>query len=69
MFTVNVTLKFDEIRSFSYIPLGEDAFVCRAHADCHTSTYYQKKDLSLGYEMLWVRDEKGEWLVQDLAFT
>ena len=68
MFTVNVTLTFDDIRSFEYVPLGDSAFVCRAQADCHTSTYYQKKDLSLGYEMLWVLDN-GVWLLQDLAFT
>ncbi len=68
MFTVNVTLTFDDVQSFEYVPLGDSAFVCRAQANCHTSTYYQKKDLSLGYEMLWVLDN-GVWLLQDLAFT
>ena len=66
--TANVTLTIRDIQTFDYLPLGEDAFVCRAFVDAHTSTYFQKKDLALGYEMFWVRLD-GVWMLQDLAFT
>ena len=68
IWTVNVTLTFEEITSGGYIPLGEDAFYCRGEVKANTSTYYQKKDLHLGYEMLWIR-QNGSWMLQDLAFT
>ena len=65
--TVGVTTNYREISSSDYIPLGDGAFICRGHVDCSTTTRYQKVDLDLRFEMLWV-NRGGTWLVQDLAF-
>ena len=64
---VGVTLDFHDIRTGDYIPLGENAFLCRGHVDVTSHTRYETKDLSLDYEMLWVK--KGNyWLCQDMGF-
>lgn len=68
VWVVGVSVSYDELTSYDYIPLGEDAFLCRAHLVCSTQTGYQTADLDLEYEMLWVRSGE-KWLAADLAFT
>ena len=65
--TVGVTTSYGEISSGDYIPLGDGAFLCKGHVECTTTTRYQKVDLNMNYEMLWVNNN-GTWLLQDLAF-
>ncbi|MBQ3277083.1 MAG: hypothetical protein IJH47_08545 [Oscillospiraceae bacterium] len=66
--TVGVTLKFSDIQTSDYIPLGDDAFLCRGHVDVTSITRHETQDLSLDYEMLWIR-KNGYWYCQDLAFA
>ena len=68
VWTVGVTLKFSDIQTSDYIPLGEDAFICRGHVDVTSVTRHETRDLSLDYEMLWVR-KGSSWYCQDLAFA
>ena len=68
VWTVGVTLKFSDIQTSDYIPLGEDAFICRGHVDVTSVTRHETQDLSLDYEMLWVR-KGSSWYCQDLAFA
>lgn len=65
--TVGVTTKYREISSSDYIPLGDDAFLCRGRVDCSTTTRHETVDLDLHYEMLWVK-VNNNWLIRDLAF-
>lgn len=66
--TVGVTTSYREISSSDYIPLGENAFLCRGHVDCTTTTRHETVDLDLHFEMLWIRNG-NTWLIQDLAFA
>ncbi|MBQ7738022.1 MAG: hypothetical protein IJT62_09365 [Oscillospiraceae bacterium] len=65
--TVGVTTSYDEVSSSDYVPIGENAFLCRGHVNCTTRTGYQTVNLLLDYEMLWVRD-RGAWMIMDLGF-
>ncbi|MBR4578901.1 MAG: hypothetical protein IKO22_04755 [Oscillospiraceae bacterium] len=65
--TRNVTLTFQDVTADSYVPLGENAYLCRARAQFTTKTWYQTKELSWDFEMLW-RNEDGAWMLWDLAF-
>lgn len=65
--TQGVTVTFQEISSSDYFSLGDDAFLCRGHVQCTTTTRYQTVDLDMDYEMLWV-NSNGTWLIQDMAF-
>ena len=65
--TAGVTTSYQEISSSDYIPLGDAAFLCRGHVLCTTQTRYQKVELDMRYEMLWIK-VGNNWLVQDLAF-
>ena len=67
IWTVGVTLKFSDIQTMDYIPLGEDAFLCRGHVDATSITRHETQELSLDYEMLWVRIN-SKWYCRDLAF-
>ena len=66
--TVNVTLTIHEIVTMDYVPLGDGGFLCRAHADFSTSTYYQQKDISMDYDMIWINQD-GVFRLWDLAFA
>ena len=66
--TVNVTLTFQDVSSSDYIALGDGAFLCRGHADFTTKTYYQTKEISMDYDMLWI-DQDGTWMIWDMAFA
>ena len=68
VWVVNVTVSYDELTTYDYQPLGDNAFLCKANLVCTTTTPYQKVALDLEYEMLWV-NQNGSWLVADLAFT
>ena len=63
-----VSITYNEVSSSDYIPLGENAFICRGHVDCKTVTGFQTNDLLLDYEMLW-RNFDGTWLLADMAFV
>ena len=65
--TVNVTLTIHEITTTDYVALGDGGFLCRAHADFSTSTYYQQKDISMDYDMIWINQD-GVFRLWDLAF-
>lgn len=64
---VGVTLAIQDITVYDYIPLGDDAFLCQAHAEFSTQTKFQTKDLSQDYQMVWLR-EGTLWKIYDLAF-
>lgn len=65
--TAGVTTSYQEISSSDYLPLGDEAFICRGHVLCTTKTKHQTVDLDMRYEMLWIRSGNN-WQVQDLAF-
>lgn len=64
---VGEQLDIHELRSFDWLPLGNDLCLCSAHVSCTTTTAYETKDLELDYQLLCVRTEKG-WRVQDMAY-
>ena len=66
--TVNVTLTFQDVSSSDYIALGDGAFLCRGHAEFTTKTYYQTREISMDYDMLWI-DQDGTWVLWDMAFA
>jgi len=66
--TRGVSVRYDEISSRDYIPVGDSAFICRGHVACTTTTRYEVQDLDMHFEMLWV-NLGGGWLIRDLAFT
>ena len=66
--TRGVSIRYDEISSGDYIPLGDSAFICRGHVVCTTKTGYETQDLDMHYEMLWIYTG-SQWLLQDLVFT
>ena len=66
--TRGVSVRYDEISTGDYVPLGENAFICRGHVACTTTTRYETQDLDMHFEMLWV-NMGGLWLIRDLAFT
>lgn len=66
--TVGVTVDFREVKTWGYIPLGEDAFLCQGEASFTTTTRYETKDITVDYEMLWIR-QNGTWYVQDMCFV
>lgn len=65
--TVHVTLTIHDIVTADYVALGDGGFLCHAHADFSTSTYYQQKDISLDYDMIWINQD-GVWRLWDLAY-
>ena len=67
--TVNVNLTFQDVSSSEYVALGDGAFLCRGHAEFTTKTAYQTKEISMDYDMLWVNQDGGAWLIWDLAFA
>lgn len=66
--TQGVSTSYREISSHDYLPLGEDAFICRGHVENSTSTRHEAVDFSLELEMLWVNVD-GSWRVSDLAYV
>ena len=67
MWTVHVVLTIQNLAVTDYVPLGENAFLCLGHVDFNTSTYYQKRDVSMDYHMLWI-NQWGYWRLWDLAY-
>lgn len=65
--TAHVTLSFQNVEAYDFIPLGEGAFLCRTHADFTTQTWHETKEQSRDFEMLW-RNEDGVWKLWDMAF-
>lgn len=65
--TAHVTLSFQNVVADNFIPLGEEAYICRIYPDFTTQTWHETKEISLVYETLWV-NEGGAWKVWDLAF-
>lgn len=63
-----VRLHYDSITSYDYMPLGDNAFLCKGRLICTSSTYYQTVDMDLEYEMLW-ENTGSAWQVADMAFT
>ena len=61
------TVTFNEVKSWGYVPLGEDAFLCQGEASFTTATRHETKENIVDYEMLWVR-QNGTWYVQDMSF-
>ena len=67
MWTVHVVLTIQDLAVTDYVPLGENAFLCLGHVDFNTSTYYQKRDVSMDYHMFWI-NQWGYWRLWDLAY-
>ena len=63
-----IALTFEDVSLSGFVPLGDDAYLCRAHVDADTVTRYESQELSLDFEMLWVR-QNNVWYCQDLAFA
>ena len=65
--TRGFTVTFNEVKTWGYIPLGEDAFLCQGVANFTTTTRNETRENIVEYEMLWVR-RNGTWYVQDMSF-
>ena len=65
---MGVATSYGSITSSDYVPLGDDAFLCRGHVVATTTTKYQTRDLDIVYEMLWVR-AGNQWMVRDLDYS
>lgn len=61
------TVTFNEVKSWGYVPLGEDAFLCQGEANFTTATRHETRENIVDYEMLWVR-QNGTWYIQDMSF-
>lgn len=61
------TVTFNEVKSWGYVPLGEDAFLCQGEVNFTTATRHETRENIVDYEMLWVR-QNGTWYVQDMSF-
>lgn len=61
------TVTFNEVKSWGYVPLGEDAFLCQGEASFTTVTRHETRENIVDYEMLWVR-QNGTWYIQDMSF-
>ena len=60
-------VSFAQVDAYDFIPVGEDAFICRGRVQCTTTTSFGAWDHDMYYEMLWLRSG-GVWLVSDLAY-
>ena len=67
MWTVHVLLTMQSLTVTDYVPLGENAFLCLGHGDFNTTTYYQQRNISMDYHMLWI-NQWGYWRLWDLAY-
>ena len=65
--TRGFTITFNEVKTWGYIPLGEDAFLCHGEANFTTATRHETRENIVEYEMLWVRRD-GTWYIQDMSF-
>lgn len=65
--TRGFTVTFNEVNTWGYIPLGEDAFLCQAKVIFTTDTRHESRENIIEYEMLWVR-RNGTWYIQDMSF-
>ena len=61
------TVTFNEVKSWGYVPLGEDAFLCQGEVNFTTATRHETRENIVDYEMLWVR-QNGTWYIQDMSF-
>lgn len=61
------TVTFNEVKSWGYVPLGEDAFLCQGKVNFTTATRHETRENIVDYEMLWVR-QNGTWYIQDMSF-
>ena len=66
--TRGFTVTFNEVKSWGYVPLGEDAFLCQGMANFTTATRNETRENLVEYEMLWVR-RNDTWCVQDMSFV
>ena len=66
--TTGFTVTFNELTTWGYIPLGEDAFLCQGRADFTTTTRHETRENLVEYEMLWVR-RNNTWYAQDMSFV
>ena len=66
--TRGFTITFNELTTWGYIPLGEDAFLCQGRANFTTETRHETRENLVEYEMLWVR-RNDTWCVQDMSFV
>ena len=65
--TRGFTVTFNEVKSWGYVPLGEDAFLCQGMANFTTATRNETRENLVEYEMLWIR-RNGTWYIQDMSF-
>lgn len=65
--TRGFTVTFNEVKSWGYVPLGEDAFLCQGMANFTTATRSETRENLVEYEMLWIR-RNGTWYIQDMSF-
>ncbi|MBD9251513.1 DNA repair protein RecO [bacterium] len=65
--TRGFTVTFNEVKSWGYVPLGEDAFLCQGIANFTTATRNETRENLVEYEMLWIR-RNGTWYIQDMSF-
>ena len=65
--TRGFTVTFNEVKTWGYVPLGEDAFLCQGVANFTTTTRNETRENIVEYEMLWVR-RNGTWYIQDMSF-
>lgn len=61
------TVTFNEVKSWGYVPLGEDAFLCQGEANFTTATRHETRENIVDYEMLWVR-QNDVCYIQDMSF-
>lgn len=65
--TRGFTVTFNEVKSWGYVPLGEDAFLCQGMANFTTATRNETRENLVEYEMLWIR-RNDTWYIQDMSF-
>ena len=65
--TRGFTVTFNEVKTWGYVPLGEDAFLCRGEANFTTATRHETRENIVDYEMLWIR-QNDTWFIQDMSF-